>query len=487
MNDNVQRWTIRGATALMAVLTVAVIVGLVRSQYCQFTWGKMALHDYGIYFNMLWNTAHGDWFTYLADQSYLRTHLSFSLVLLAPLFRLWDDPLLLTVIQWFCLLIGGLLFWRILFLSGVSGLTSSAFLFLFVGYPYTQGAMMCEFHGVHLYYILIPWLYLCLAFRKSWVWLPLLLVAGLREDAVFTMLPMLVYFAVVDRWKTGLAWSIASAAYGIFALTTLFPWINGISITERRDVLLNPDAIKNSLNHQITQRLLCIFRLFLPAMPLCFRRRGWIPVVVFPSLLLIILLSSPERHHYCIHRHYSAGVFTCALLGMIEALRRTRANVVSEPSPVSPSWKLATYFILVTVISHLCWGSLPWGIRNPRKVYCRTSSYIPSMLSVVRSIPAEGILLTDERLAGYLGNRKSVVTFKTIKSYPHSPDYVLFDMAVLNPHRPNSLRPLVENHDMGVIVFEPPFVVMKRGADSARNAEVLAAAGFHAKSDGARP
>jgi hypothetical protein len=172
---------------------------------------------------------------------------------------------------------------------------------------------------------------------------------------------------------------------------------------------------------------------------------------------------------------------------MIEALRRTRANVVSEPSPVSPSWKLATYFILVTVISHLCWGSLPWGIRNPRKVYCRTSSYIPSMLSVVRSIPAEGILLTDERLAGYLGNRKSVVTFKTIKSYPHSPDYVLFDMAVLNPHRPNSLRPLVENHDMGVIVFEPPFVVMKRGADSARNAEVLAAAGFHAKSDGARP
>jgi uncharacterized membrane protein len=112
------------------MLTVAVAAGLVRSQYCQFTWGKMALHDYGIYFNMLWNTAHGDWFTYLTDQSYLRTHLSFSLVLLAPLFRLWDDPLLLTVIQWCCLLIGGLLFWRILFLSGVSGFTSAAFLLL---------------------------------------------------------------------------------------------------------------------------------------------------------------------------------------------------------------------------------------------------------------------------------------------------------------------------------------------------------------------
>jgi hypothetical protein len=297
---------------------------------------------------------------------------------------------------------------------------------------------------------------------------------------------MLIYFAVVDRWKAGIAWSVAAAAYCLFALTTLFPWINGISITERRDVLLNSESIKSSLSHQITQRLLSILRLFLPAIPLFFRRRGWIPVVVFPSLLLVMLLASPERHHYCIHRHYSAGVLTCLLLGMIEALRRPRVIPSPVPSPAFEPWRLATYFILVTVISHLCWGSLPWGIRKPRKVFCKTCSYIPSLLRVVRHIPAEGILLTDERLAGYLGNRHSVVTFKSSKTNPHPPDYIVFDMAVLNPHRSNSLRPLVENHDMGVIVFEPPFVVMQRGADSTRNAEVLAATD-DAQAKGSKP
>ena len=97
------------------------------------------------------------------------------------------------------------------------------------------------------------------------------------------------------------------------------------------------------------------------------------------------------------------------------------------------------------------------------------------MLRAARHIPTDGVLLTDERLAGYLGNRPSLITFKSIRTNPHDPDYVLFNMSVLNPGRSGSLRPLMRDGSMGVIAFEPPFVVMQRGADPARNAEILAA------------
>jgi hypothetical protein len=130
----------------------------------------------------------------------------------------------------------------------------------------------------------------------------------------------------------------------------------------------------------------------------------------------------------------------------------------------------------LTVISHFAWGAIPWGISNPRMVFRKPSPYIPIMLHAARSIPAEGVLLTDERLAGYLGFHRSVVTFKSIRTYPHSPDYILFDMTILNPNRSSTLRPLVAGTTFGVIAFEPPFVVLKQGAPTTRNAEVIAAA-----------
>jgi hypothetical protein len=56
------------------------------------TWGKFQLVDYGLYVNLIWNTAHGRPFRLLVDESYLTRHLSFTLALLAPFFWIWDHP-----------------------------------------------------------------------------------------------------------------------------------------------------------------------------------------------------------------------------------------------------------------------------------------------------------------------------------------------------------------------------------------------------------
>ena len=63
---------------------------LIYGAWCAFTWGKFTLFDYGVYTNMIWNSAHGAPFKVLIDRSYLGTHLSFSLAILGVFFWIFD-------------------------------------------------------------------------------------------------------------------------------------------------------------------------------------------------------------------------------------------------------------------------------------------------------------------------------------------------------------------------------------------------------------
>ena len=93
----------RALTAAAAALCAAAAAALLYSAYCAFSWGKFPLYDYVIYTNMLWNSGHGRLFRMLVDQSYLRVHLSFTLALIGPLFRIWDHPFLPALVQWLAL------------------------------------------------------------------------------------------------------------------------------------------------------------------------------------------------------------------------------------------------------------------------------------------------------------------------------------------------------------------------------------------------
>ncbi|MBN1558142.1 MAG: DUF2079 domain-containing protein, partial [Lentisphaerae bacterium] len=338
---------IAGAVGVLAA--AAALALLLYGAYAAFSWKNFHFLDYGGYLNMLWNTGHGRPFTALVDQSYLKVHLSFTLALLGPFFRIWDHPFLPAVLQWAMAAGGALIVRRAAVRHGLGPGLAGALLFFFAAYPFTQGVMLAEFHGVALYFLLLPWLYYALSFRRPTVWLPLALLLGVREDAFLTALPILLYGAVRNRDKWAAAGAAAALLYGFLALFFIFPLINGVSIWAFRANWL-PGAAGMGAPDAWAARGRALPWVMLPA--LFVLRRGWAPVLVFSAVPVLTALLSPSHYQYALRVHYPAAIMVCLVLGILEGARR-----LSRPAAV----RGAAYLAALTLAAHLVRGFLPGG------------------------------------------------------------------------------------------------------------------------------
>lgn len=175
----VGRWVGLFALGALCAWTAAA---LLYSSYCAllhcvFIW------DYPRYFNMLWNTVHGQWFRYCVDANYLLIHFSFSLLLLAPIVGICDHPFVLSVLQWLMIVGGAAILGWTAHRHKLSAFFVLALVFFYLAYHFTQTTQLDEFHGMAAYILLVPWLYFCLCFRRGLVWLPFILILGLRRLA----------------------------------------------------------------------------------------------------------------------------------------------------------------------------------------------------------------------------------------------------------------------------------------------------------------
>ena len=467
-----------GFAATMAVL-------LLITGYAMLTHLKLQVNDYGTYTNFLSNSAHGRPFLCFVDQSYLRTHLSFTLLLIAPLFRVWDHPFLLMVVQWLCPLLGALIVWRLAVRLKFGAPLPAVFAMLLFAYPYTQSVLTCDFHGVCLYLLLLPWLYTCLAVRRETVLVPWLLILGLREDAAFVMLPMLLYFAVRDRWRTGYVLAGLALAYGAAATLWIYPQINEITLAARRADELDMDSMAGSWSPvDIQRRAEALLWLALPAVPLLLRKR-WVPIVVFPSIALLILQASGESRVHGLGVHYPAAVYPLVVLGIVEAfalLNGTAARPAGSGASAAegrvgarPAAWLGLTLVAITLFAHFTAGRFPKEYRmNARRLLLEPGRSGRNALWAAQQLPKQGVLLTDKALAGLCGNRFDLLPW--LQEWRKSPDRVdLLFIDTANHGARAVLEESLARGKFGVTYFDQRYAIAQRGADTGRISEVTMA------------
>lgn len=451
-------------SSTLGLLTAAV---LLYASYAALTWGKFQLYDYGIYTNMIWNSGHGQLFRVMMDRTYLTTHLSFTLALLGPLYRLWDHPFLLSLLQWLMLMAGALIVWSIARKERLRADVTAALLFFYVAYPYAQSVQLSEFHGVCFYLFLVPWLYYCMAYRKSMVWIPLMLLLGLREDAFLIALPMLLYFAIRDRWKMGYLYFLLAIAYGLIAMFYLFPLINEMGLFDRRQ-----GAFAGSMGWgSIKKRAAALLWVVLPM--LMFLRRGWLPVILFPLVAILIAMGSGYWRQYELRIHYPAAIMACLAVGMLEAIIRTRRK---GDKPTLDSLTTSTYLCLVTIVAHVFIGFIFGGGQNVR-TYLRVHPDGVSTLDAASRIPKGGILLCEKRLAGFCANREDLLAWKHYEARMdvRPVDYVFLTMQRFLGRKGSVYHAMLEEEEFGVRYFDGHNLIFERGYDTRRNAEALQA------------
>jgi len=474
MREPAQRreWA-RPIAGLAVGFAVVMAALLLAHAYAMLAGLKLRVNDYGTYVNFLWNSAHGRPFRCFVDQSYLRTHLSFTLLLLAPLFRLWDDPFLLMVVQWACPVLGAVIVGRTAARLSLPAPLPAVCAALFFAYPYTQSVLTCDFHGVALYLLLLPWLYHHLTLRRPLVWLPWLLILGLREDAAFVMLPLLLYVAWTRRWRGGYVFAGLAVAYAAAAILWLYPRFNEMSLAARRAVEMDAERFAGSWDAAgLWNRAQALFWLFLPSVPL-WRRGGWAPALVFPSLALLLLQVSHEPRVHGLGVHYPAAVWPLAALGLLEALARG----VRQGAPLDrgSAARLGAVLLGLLLAAHFTLGRFPREIRqSARRLTLQPSRSGRNALWAARHIPREGVLLTDRTYAGLCGNRADLLAGLHLRTNAaYRIDAVFLDLA--DSQERAVLREFMTERGFGVTYFDQRYAIAQRGAAPARNAEAAEA------------
>ncbi len=469
------------AFVVAAGLTAAVFaVHLLYSAFCALSWQNYLMSDYGVYTQTLYNIAHGEGFRFLADHNYLKTHLSFSLALLAPLMRLWPSPYLLIVVQWLFLAGGAAILWRVARRLGVPPVLQAALLLVWCVYPFTQSVLLSEFHGVAAYLLLIPWLLHALCFNKRMVIAPLICILGLREEAGLLVMPLLLYFARRDRWRAGHAWAAAAAGYVAFALLWLYPWINGLPLLSVRAAEASAGGMASSWTRAgVAARLLATFWMLLPVAPLVVWARGARVRLLLPvSVAWTICMASGFQRQFSLEFHYPAPLIALLAAGAVPALaegvrRRTDPRARARFIGLTALWMAGA-----VIAAHAQKGFILGGGRA-HAVYAAPNIQARALRAVTRDLPRDGLLLTSRFLAPLCAARPRLTTWRYWKPDAQDPDWILFRFGEQAEEGKEILLGALDRGAYGVYRQVFPYILLKKGYPPARNRDLLAVMRSH--------
>jgi uncharacterized membrane protein len=458
------RWAFVGLLGLAVVLMLMELLRAALVAFLNLEYSRYA--DYAKYTNMVWNTANGHPFAWGLTGNYLQTHLSFSLAFIAPLFLLWDHPALLLVVQW-TFLVGGVLFMMAAAVRHRMGAVPlMAVLCFYTAYHFTQDVMLREFHGVSAYFLLVPMLYYCVAFRRGMVWLPLLLMAGLREEAGLVAVPVLLYFAITDRWKAGYWYAGGLVLYVLLACTVIYPLINHAVLADRRQKELANAAWDVYFGANVMRdRALSFGWIVLPLIP--FLKSGWGSVLSFLTIPVLITLGSLEPGQYRMEDHYPALVAAFIGISVLHVIGTRWPRAEGRTAMV---WIAVAWLFGATGISFYFKG-LVVGSRSAQTstVYRSVSGPGPHVLHLALNyLPREGVLTAPKKLRCLLANRRELL-WGSRRGVEFSPEasVALEETDRVEPE----LAAGVSNGTWRVVYTDDSYTIFQRGQGSARPAE----------------
>lgn len=492
--------------------------------FAWFTWffGQVALTNYralgtrtidlGLYDNLFWHTAHGDWLgsSYLKGGHHGSAHFDPILVLLSPLYRLRPaaDTLLVLQVAW----VGSTVVPVYLFARDEldSPRCGVAFAAMVAAHPAVQGAALYEFHSLTLATPLLVWL---LYFLQREQYRRYALVLGLtllcREDLALlvgfvgayavlrggrksfragwmTALAGLVYFTVVKRrfMDSPDLFNTGQGSYGFsYYYADLIPSGNGVA-GMATSLLTNPAFVLKTVLAAPKVEYVAILLLPLAGLPLLARTAR---VTLAYGLAFCLLASKPAV--YSIGFQYSCVLLPLAFPVAAIALRQaaawpivtaqTSGGVAPFRFALDPARLRRALLAFMLVASALCSWRL--GAVDPGHPFY--AGYLPLTRALdeaaaaryawvgaaIARIPPDASVAASPKLGPFISNRREAYEFPT----PHTPDFVLLDEADLLG--PRSEPPRVDVRPL----LDPELVeIDRRGPLVLYSSRLVARAGF---------
>jgi uncharacterized membrane protein len=412
--------------------------------------------DLGIFQQVVWNTAHGDWFHYTyevglggkATENYLGTHIELILLPIAFVNLFLPRPEVLLLVQSLSLASAGFLIFVIVTRSGGNPVTAALFQTLFYLHPAVEGPNLFDFHSLVLAPAFLLFAVLGIeAARFRWVLVGTLLALFCREQVAVSVVALGVYAFFRTRDKRmlllialGIAW--LALTVGVLIPTfhpqgtathfaSKFGYLGKTPAEALKNVALSPGLLLRTLGDPDRVR-------YLREMFLC---SGVFLPLLAPGLLLVALpemalnLFSMETAQRVTTFQYSATAAAFLVLaaarGVVWITNRISARRSGDDAHRG-RWlaaSLGSAAVSLSVLFHLFrFGALyPVG-RDPlahdlRGVYS-SNERTKVAYRFFREIPDGESVSAQLDLAPHLSNRREIYVFPVIENAK----YVLLDL-----------------------------------------------------------
>jgi uncharacterized membrane protein len=492
------------ATPLLLVCAGAAFYAAFFSYHTvQFHWNVHSRSfDLGIEDNIVWNLLHGGPLFKCSPifgpvGSHFGYHATWFAYVIAPFYALHQGPETLLILQ--ATIVGAAAIPLFLFARRYLPESVACGLALcYVFYPPVHGANLYDFHYVTLGPF-FHWttLFLLVTRRDRWAILMVILTISVREDVAAGLAILGAYLILSgERPKAGL-W-IALAGGGYFVVMKLFIMPRAAShatvlwmFTELlpagesgfggilKTAIGNPGYTATTLLER--DKLIYVLQLLVPLAFLPLRRPIGLLFIV-PGFLFT-LLSTKYAPLISISFQYTANWTSYLFLGVVVNLAwlaRPRHPADTAGPHRSKAWLCG--LVAASLVCTYQYGALLQQntVRGGFGTYLFGTSdadranraWLKKLLAL---IPPKAKVAGSESLVPHVSARADAYT---IRVGLFDAEYVLFVLGQTAPDELVHVVGALQRKEIGVIALEGPYALAKRGADTARNVEILTRLGY---------
>ncbi len=443
-------------------------------------------YDLGIETSVAWNTAFGRWFyDSIRQMNYLWDHFSPVYLLFTPLMRIFPSAVTLLVIQAaaiaFAIPAVGLLGLRLCHSKSISLFVCAAFLCC----PYLTRVNTYDFHPVAL---AIPVLLWAIYFIETKRWLAfavsVLLCFTLKEDMSFAIAGIGLSYLLINRHKIlSIFLILLSAAVFLIVVLKIMPAFGdtvnshidryshlGSSLTQVLDnIFVHPFRTLKVLaaDHN---RLRTLFRVMMFSAFLPFFAPAAI-VAMLPSILVHI--ASNYKPQINLSAQYSAAIIPFMFLGICAGIRNLR--IIFRRYEISIKKQKKIFIIILTVLALAGFDKLP------RYVAFRDINKVKQEHAVLAVIPPDSAVAAADYYVPHLVTRQNITMLAPpFEDTTRQAEYIVMD---ISDHRLwpcadektwlDNIEKLLQNLGFGLYYRRGDIILLKRGADSQANIEIL--------------
>ncbi len=408
-------------------------------------------YDLGTYDQLIWLASRGKpLYSSFMELHFFGDHLTPSLVLLAPLYWLWDNVIILLIFQSFFATLGAVPIYWLAKKKTKDEVFSLVIALAYICFFGIQNAITYDFHPIVLATTLLAWLFFFYENNKRLLfWLILIIFLGLQENFALFTIALGIYLAARYRdFKKGIALAALGTVWFLLAVFVIIPHFSQASYIYLPYHLTKMSFLEiiKMMIYPWTKAKVMIASL------LSF---GFLPLLS-PAIFILLFeeffqrfVGSPFPARWCVGYHYNSILVPVLAMGAIEAFKKNFSRKRS----------LAIIIIFIGIFLTQKLTAPATEKLLTRKFY--DFSRVKDIKVILSLIPKDASVAATNNLGPHLSHRQQLILLtnciedktlwvdQTKRCFKMNPDYLVADLNLnleLVPYYPDYSREKISRY-----------------------------------------